>query len=132
MSAVGIAVPFAHAATELALKSPSADVTLRPTDDALVAVGADRVGVDVSTKTVNGPMTVVTAGDSLSVALNMTVFRPAVSITGIDQVTLCSDAVDTWYHCAVPTLYPMVAMSLVGRPSDAFAVPMKIVSREWL
>ena len=89
MSLDGIAVPLYQATTELALRSPSADVTLRSTVAPLLAtVMALNVGVVVSTRTVNGLLTVVTAGDSLSVALKVTVFRPSVRMMGMDQVTL--------------------------------------------
>jgi len=122
-----ISVPLAHACTEVAFKSPPADVTFRVATFELAAtVGAVSVGAAWSTKTVNGALTVVIGVASLSVALKVTVFRPALSMMGIDHDTPCNAGVATCCHCDEPTLYPMLAMSVVKDPALALAIPLNV------
>jgi len=123
MLLAAIAVPLEVALTEVALRSPPAEVTLTTADDEVLETNliAPNVGAEVSTKTDHAGETVVLL--ALSVVLNVTVFSPLARTSGTVQTTLCCEAVDTDCHPPVPTLYPIVAMVVEADPAVAFAIP---------
>jgi len=127
MLLVATAVPFAVAVTEVALRSPSADVTFTFAVEVLFAtVIVPKVGADVSTSTVYAGLTVVFA--LLSVVLNCTVFRPATRTIGTVHARLWSVAVVTDCQPPVPTLYPIVEIVVESEPDVAFAIPLKVTN----